>query len=119
MWKQLLNSPYQTDIWKAKYPQLAKVTHDFNDVDNPYFGVNPAFSTVSSNIIVDRSGNVGSIADSVYTYSTVENNPAMLLLFNPGFVDFKGGNYLLKDNAPVLKKLTEFEQIPFGEIGRY
>lgn len=119
MWKQLLISPYQTDVWKAKYPQLAKVTHDFNDVDNPYFGVNPAFSTVKNNIIVDRSGKIGNIADSVYTYSTVENNPVTSPLFNPGFIDFKGGNYLLRDNAPVLRKLTAFEQIPFEDIGRY
>ncbi len=119
MWQWLLNSPYKTDIWATAYPQLAKVTHDFSDIDNPYFAVNPAFSIIKNNIIVDRSGNVGAIADSVYTYSTVENNPCYLEIFNPGFVNFRGGNYLLKDNSPVLKKLTAFEQIPFGEIGRY
>ncbi len=119
MWQWLLSSPYKTEIWAAKYPQLAKVTSDFSDVDNPYFAVNPAFSVIKNNIIVDRSGNIGSLADSVYQFSSVENNPAYLEIFNPGFVNFKGGNYLLKDNASVLKKLTGFEQILFDKIGRY
>lgn len=119
MWQWLLNSPYKTDIWAAAYPQLAKVTHDFSDVDNPYFAVNPSFSIVKNNIIVDRSNNIGSIAESVYKFSTVENNPAYLILENPGFVDFRNGNYMLRNNAPVLKELTEFNQIPFEEIGRY
>jgi len=119
MWQWLLNSPYQSDIWKAKYPQLAKVSHDFNDVDNPYFAVNPAFSVIKNNIIVDRSNNIGSIADSAAKYSTFENNPTYLEITNPGFVDFRGGNYLLRDDAPVLAKLAGFEQIPFDKIGRY
>jgi hypothetical protein len=119
MWKGLFNSPYQTDIWKARFPKLALVTSDFSDYDNPYFAVNPAFSVVKNNIIVSKKNSVGSIADSVYTFSTVEDNPIYLTIQNPGFVDFRDGNYLLRDNAPVLSKLTGFEQIPFDKIGRY
>ncbi len=119
MWRGLLNSPYQTDIWKAKYPQLAKVSHDFNDTDNPYFAVNPAFSEVKNNIIVSKTPVVGMIYPSVYRFSTVRNNPAYCLTSNPGFVDFRGGNYLLKEDARVLKKVEVFNNLPFENIGRY
>lgn len=119
LWKYLLDSPYQTELWKSRYPQLSLVTHDFGDVDNPYFAPNPAFSLIKNNIIADRSGNVGQINDAAYRFSTVENNPAWLLIFNPGFVDFKNGDYRLMDDAPAYQKLDGFEQIPFEEIGRY
>lgn len=119
MWKWLFDSPYKTEIWTAKYPRLAQVTSDFDDVDNPYFAVNPAFSVVKNNITVDRSGNIGKINASVYTFSLVENNPAYLIVQNPGFVNFRGGNYHLRGNAPVLTELDSFEQIPFEKIGRY
>ncbi len=119
LWKYLLDSPYQTELWKSRYPQLSLVTHDFSDVDNPYFAPNPAFSLIKNNIIADRSGNIGSISEASYRFSTVENNPAWLLIFNPGFADFKNGDYRLKDDAPVYQKLDGFEQIPFEKIGRY
>ena len=119
MWKGLFDSPYQTDLWKARFPKLALVTSDFADFDNPYFAVNPAFSRVNNNIIVARKNRIGNIADSVYTFSTVENNPVCLTVANPGFVDFRGGNYLLRANAPVLGKIGSFEPIPFEKIGRY
>ena len=119
LWQYLLSSPYKTEIWAAKYPQLAKVTSDFADPDNPYFAVNPAFSVIENNIIVDRSDNVGQISESSYRFSTVENNPTYLMLVNPGFVDFRGGDYRLREGACVYQELTAFEQIPFSEIGRY
>jgi len=119
LWQYLLSSPYKTEIWAEKYPNLAKVTSDFSDPDNPYFAVNPAFSVIENNIIVDRSGNIGQISESSYRFSTIGNNPAYLMLVNPGFVDFHGGDYRLRDGARVYKELTAFEQIPFSEIGRY
>lgn len=119
MWKYLLDSPYQTPLWTERYPQLSLVHADFNDTDSPYFAVNPALSVVKNNIIVDRSNDVGRIAESVYRFSTVEYNPTYLITSNPGFVDFRGGDYRLKDDARVLKKLDGFEPIPFEKIGRY
>lgn len=119
MLKYLLDSPYRTPLWAERYPHLALVHADFDNADDPYFAANPAGSVVKNNIIVDRSNDVGRIADSVYRYSTVENNPSCLILSNPGFVNFRGGDYRLRDDARVLEQLDGFEPIPFEEIGRY
>ena len=36
---------------------------------------------------------------------------------NPGFVDVANGNYALKPDAAVFKKIPGFENIPFEKIG--
>jgi hypothetical protein len=36
---------------------------------------------------------------------------------DPGFVDLRKGNYRLRHDAEVFKKLTGFEPIPFKQIG--
>ena len=36
---------------------------------------------------------------------------------NPGFVDFEKGNYNLKKDSEIFKKIPGFINIPFDEIG--
>jgi len=119
MWKNLLSSPYKSEIWSERYPQLALVTHDFSDSDNPYFAVNPAFSKVENNIVMSKGGVIGYIAPSVYRYSFVSNNGVFSNAVNPGFVGLRDGNYSLKSDALALRKVESFKEIPFESIGRY
>ena len=35
------------------------------------------------------------------------------------FVDYKNGDYTLREDAPVFDIIPGFEQIPINEIGRY
>lgn len=119
MWKALLSSPYKSEIWSERYPQLALVSHDFADSDNPYFAVNPAFSKVKNNIVMSKGGIIGYIAPSVYLYSFVGNNGTFPNAVNPGFIDLRSGDYRFKSNAIALRKVEAFEQIPFESIGRY
>ncbi len=122
-WTTLYASPWQTDIWKAAYPQMAKISDDFSNTDDPYFGPNPAFSVLTDNIILAESPvpNIGKINDICYEYGTIENNA----LINYGtlysvFPGFKNGDYTVNTDSVFLHELTDgFEQLPVGEIGRY
>ena len=61
-WQKLRTVPYDQGIWKEKYPLLAKIILDFDKYDDPDFPVNPAYSTVSGNVIIDAEGKLGRIA---------------------------------------------------------
>jgi hypothetical protein len=38
---------------------------------------------------------------------------------DPGFVDEKAENFQLREDAPILQRLPQFERIPFDKIGLY
>ena len=114
MWQLLFESPWQTETWKEAYPQMQKFSDDFDDTDNPDFVPNPAYSNVNKNIIVNIPGTIGEISESADRFSNVTDNYLYKLKnSNDVFADAANGDYTLK-NAP-----EGFEQISFGEIGRY
>ena len=71
-WQNLFDSPYQTEIWKAAFPRLAAVTHDFGDMDNPSFAANPALSEVTDNVFVGRAE--PKYSESIPRFNTLEPN---------------------------------------------
>ncbi|MCR5040728.1 MAG: right-handed parallel beta-helix repeat-containing protein [Clostridia bacterium] len=102
VWQLLFDSPWQSEVWQAAYPQYALYSTDFSDPDDPGLAINPAYSTVTRNILISAEGTIGNIADTVYKYSTVEGNA----LFRTGalkklFVDPDNGDYTLRDDAPI------------------
>ena len=104
----------QKTLWQNAFPQMARFSDNFDDPDNPDFVLNPAYSDVSGNIIVNIKGDIGRISDGAKTYSKIDDN----FIYRMGrgkklFNDFENGDYTLK-NAP-----NGFEQIPFDKIGRY
>lgn len=122
-WTTLYSSPWQTDIWKAAYPQMSRISGDFSDKQNPYFGPNPAFSEVSDNIIMAKSPvpNIGSINTFVSDFSTVEHNAVVnygtVYSVMPGF---KKGDYTVNTVSLFAGELTDgFYQLPLSEMGRY
>lgn len=75
-WQKLRAIPYLSDPWRAKYPSLGRLKTDFStDPDDPDFPINPTNSVVENNVIVHRDGRLGRIAESVYRYSRVGENP--------------------------------------------
>ncbi|MDR2687084.1 MAG: right-handed parallel beta-helix repeat-containing protein [Oscillospiraceae bacterium] len=72
MWRELFDSPWQTDIWKAAYPKLAAYTSDFKDIDNPSFAANPAGSSVTGNVFA--GANKPWYAESVLRFSGIGPN---------------------------------------------
>ncbi len=118
LWQRLRSVPYTSDIWKQKYPTLAKVLTDPNsDKDSIDWPGNPSYSVVQNNVSVDCASPAGLISNSVRTYSTVQNN--ISYKGDPGFVDRANGDYTLLSDSKIFTDLPDFKPIPFREIGRY
>lgn len=118
LWEILHKTPYTNELWSDRYPILSCFSEDESDPDNPHFPINPAFSVIEENIIVDKNKPLGWFADSVYKYSTIRNNAVFQSCEEVGFVDAENGDYRLRDDAPVRKLLPGFPDIPFDKIGR-
>jgi len=73
MWKSLENVPYTSGVWAERFPKLAALVTDFSRPDDADFAPNPSYSVFEDNIVI--GGGESYIADSVYTYSTVGENP--------------------------------------------
>ena len=95
MWKSLEAAAYAEGIWREKYPRLAllkKLGDDPDHIDHP---VNPSYSVVKGNIIIDHRLCVGNIDASVYTYSEVGENPVYKTADDAGW----NGESLTKGSA--------------------
>ncbi|MBE6542242.1 MAG: right-handed parallel beta-helix repeat-containing protein [Ruminococcaceae bacterium] len=122
-WSTLNYVPYLEEPWKSKYPLLAKYSlsedpADFDDIDFP---INPAYSVIADNVFINvnvhRDNLLGAVSDSVYVYSTVENN-----------LEFKNETYDLacwdeeafniRDDSEIYKMIPTFQKIPVDQIGR-
>lgn len=120
MWSALYESPWQSDIWKAAFPQMTKFSDDFNDTDSPDFVPNPAYSTVTGNLFFNIKKSIGNISDSASTYSTIENNAIFgINALEDFFVNPNAGDYSLKANSKLYDICPDFEEIKIAEIGRY
>jgi len=71
-WDDLVNSPWQTEIWKAAYPKLAAYSIDFDDIEEASFAANPAGSSVTGNVFAGP--NKPNVAESVRRFSTIGPN---------------------------------------------
>jgi len=118
LWNSLTAMPYQTGIWAAKYPALAKVSTDRSNPDAPEFAVNPAGSVIENNVVCLSRATSFDIADSVYVYGTVGENLFLARSADPGFADLDNGNLNLKEDSIIFAELEGFEAIPFDQIGR-
>lgn len=113
-WQRLRAVPFDQGIWKEKYPRLSKIIFDFDKYNDPDFPVNPTYSTVSGNVIIDGEGKLGRIAQSVYDYSTVENNPVYTTAEEAG-LDTE--NYTFGEDSPVFAQIPDFENLPVDKMG--
>ncbi len=117
MWKDLRSRPYQGEIWAAKYPRLAAITHDFNDVDDPNFGPNPAFSRIYNNLIIDPKRMGVRVFGDVPKFSPeIQNNHAYE---NEEEAGLAPGEYVLGRRARAYTDMPGFEPLPLGKMGRY
>ena len=115
MWVRLRESPYQTPLWKERYPSLANISHDFSQPDDPNFAPNPSFNEVHDNIVIDQNSSVGRFADSVVRFGSVKDNFAYATAEEAGFDEA----YQLKPGARALADDPNFVNIPVEKIGRY
>lgn len=119
MWVNLHNSPYMSETWRAAFPQYNNYSEDFSNPDIPGFVPNPALSTVSGNIIFDKSSSLGNISDAAMQFSTIDGNGVYSLSkLDSVFEDAQNGNYTVKEDSAVFKDIPGFENIPLEDIGR-
>ena len=116
MWKRLRQAPYQSAVWAARYPALARISVDFSRPDDSDFPVNPAGSTVKNNIIIDRDGRLGAIRPDVVRYSEVSQNAVYATEEEAGLI---AGEYVLGEDAPARRDAPGFVDLPLEKMGRY
>jgi len=99
---------YTSEIWTSKYPEIK----DYLQKDYPCVSAHK----IKNNIFykLDPLDIDSEVYDDEFT--EIEDNWEGRT--DPGFVDEKNGNFQLKDDAPVLKKLKNFEIIDMNKIGR-
>ncbi|MBR1970310.1 MAG: hypothetical protein IKA17_08125 [Clostridia bacterium] len=104
----LKNAPYyKNEIWAEAYPELVNIL----DEKDPNY---PKNNIVINNALV----NSGKGLFDAYTSANgrIENNIDISV---PGFVDADNGNYLLREDSEIFKKIPEFKALPFTRMGRY
>lgn len=119
MWQLLYASPWQSDVWQKAYPAMTRFSDDFDHTDSPDFVPNPAYSTVTGNVVVSIGGSLGGIEELPEKYSDISGNA----IFKPKqmgdiFTDPAGGDYSLKEGSLVFREIPDFEPLPLDEIGR-
>jgi len=108
-WNNLRAMPCTSELWAARYPNLAKAKTDFALFDDPDFPINPAYSTVRNNVIIDGEKKPVWCAESVYRYSTVGDNPIYETAEDAGF-DLEGLTFSTEREG--------MPPIPIEKIGR-
>lgn len=114
MWTTLDRVPYLSDIWKERFPLLAKVKTDYADYLDKDFPANPAYSVIENNIFVGKKSTILDISDTVYEYSTIGINYS----YSSEKQVLESGTYTVLEKIIYLNGM-DWEQIPYTEIGRY
>lgn len=118
MHKNLLDSPWQSEIWQMTYPYMSTWSLDYSDIQNPDFIPNPSDSRVSGNLIVHYKGDVGEIEESVYNFSEISGNKVCRFGdMTKLFVDPDSGDYTIKNIDELRESMVGFQEIPLNEIG--
>ncbi|MBR4858381.1 MAG: right-handed parallel beta-helix repeat-containing protein [Clostridia bacterium] len=119
MHRNLLASPWKSEVWQAEYPYMAEWSLNYNDTENPDFIANPSGSKINGNIIVHYKGDTGEFEESVQRYSDISGN-GIYRFFETDklFSDYESGNYEIKDIDELRKSFPDFRNIPFDKIGR-
>lgn len=109
LWATLDEVDIHSDAWRAAFPELAQLSDDFENTDDPLFAANPANSLVKNNVVANPKKDIGDISGNAEKYSDISENTLYKLENAP----FAGeGDY-------TLTEIPEgFEQLPFSQMGR-
>lgn len=108
---------FEMGFWKDACPNMLKPL----DMPEPKFAQSSLFCTITSNALVATSRVIFSDAGCYFNdaetgpYTTVAGNERFEE--DPGFVDYFGGNWELRDGSPLRKLLGGGTR--FGEMGLY
>ena len=120
MYAQVLASPWQTEAWKAAFPEMQGLHLDPARSDDPMFAANAANCKVTGNLFVNERGSIGTIEENPARFSDVSGNAVYRMnAMKKLFADPANGDYRLREDAPVYKLIPDFQPLPLAEIGRY
>ena len=113
-WIHLRAMPFKSELWAKKYPELAAVHDNFDDVDDPFFPPNPQHAVMDNNIVyTDDPAKLANIAEGVKLYADKINNIRRDTdEAKEVFADPENGDYTYK-NRP------EGDFIDVGLVGRH
>jgi len=107
MTTRLKAMPYESPLWKERYPKLPGILDD-----------EPA--APKGNLVV-RNVSFGGKWDGVHgqarPYVAFQDNWIDQPVDKAGFVDAAKLNFQLRDDSPVYKQVPGFDKIPFDKIG--
>lgn len=113
-WPFLYGSPYKTEIWAKRFPDLARVHDDFDKIDDPDFAPNPSRAIIRNNVVSQKEDWGFFIGETVQKLGTIENN---IKLTDASECWADASKYEIKPE--ILEKLPELKNIPIDKIGRY
>ena len=114
-WRLLFDSPWESAAWREAYPQYETYSSDFSHPEDRDFVLNPSYSKVTHNVLISAEGKIGGIADTVYLYSEIGENPCFKLsAMKKIFVDPENGDYTVRKDAPLGFRLDVPDMERFG-----
>ncbi len=106
--KELSQPHITSDVWMAKYPEVAEMPYDEMTL--------PKYNVYANNVEAACNGNT--LDANAARLTTMKNN-YVINDADPGFVNMKGGDYNLREDAAVFEKIPGFVPIKFDSIGTY
>ncbi len=103
--KKLEQVPYQSDIWKAAFPELAGILEDEPQL--------PKHSVIRNNLSY-RTPDY-KLDETMVANGTVEQN--LTLTNTKDFVDYRKHDFTLRADSEIFTKLPDFKPIDFKAIG--
>ena len=112
---QICDCPRNEEIWRTRYPLLAKVrTDDGCDPDDIDYFCNPSYGVMRDNIAVSCA-RLYDVDEAVSRFSNISGNFLYETAEDAGWDEDAGS---LRPDSPVYREHPGFLPIPFGEIGR-
>ncbi len=102
--------------YSERYPELASYM-DVIVEGKEWEGMRTKNNVLSANVIV--GGNKDLIRIRQNGPGEVKNINNFRTEKDPGFVDMKNGNFMLRDDSEVFKKIPDFKPVPFDKMGIY
>jgi parallel beta-helix repeat protein len=99
-----------------RYPELVSYLNPIVD-GKEWEGIRARRNMLTKNLIVGGSPNPIQLLGGKYAQCDDVNN--YRTDSDPGFVDYKNGNFNLKTDSEVFKKIPGFEPLPFDKMGLY
>ncbi|MBZ5855536.1 right-handed parallel beta-helix repeat-containing protein [Flavihumibacter profundi] len=110
------NIRFNESPYAERYPSLLPYL-DTIVAGKEWAGMRSRGNALIRNVIVGGADNPVNLMGG--EYATMKSEQNFVTKEDPGFVDFKNGNFMLKPDAKVFQMIPGFELVPFDKMGLY